>query len=239
MSGYLQRLASQAAKSQGNVRPLVNPLTGPTTAAPRREPLEEIVYRTVDQSKRISKEMETPSGMSGEESGKGLAQGARDRVVRESQELSQFEPLLSTKDQGSPTPTNHAGKIPPLRQEDSDKAQDRGSQTIFVKEGAHARAGRDLTRSSIARRLPTLGEVAVDEVYPQEVRLLNASPASRPDAHLLRNSTSASHGPDEIQINIGRIEVTAMPQSTLHPAPAARKSINLDEYLTRRNGRNG
>jgi len=46
----------------------------------------------------------------------------------------------------------------------------------------------------------------------------------------------------DIQIHIGRIEVTAVPPA---PAPArpearlARKSLNLDEYLKRRNGRAG
>jgi hypothetical protein len=44
--------------------------------------------------------------------------------------------------------------------------------------------------------------------------------------------------PDEIQIHIGRIEVTAVPQTAPRPAvlPAS-KSINLDEYLKRERGR--
>ncbi len=42
---------------------------------------------------------------------------------------------------------------------------------------------------------------------------------------------------DEIEIHIGRIEVTAVPQTSVRPAvqPPARKSLNLDEYLKRRN----
>ena len=43
---------------------------------------------------------------------------------------------------------------------------------------------------------------------------------------------------DEIEIHIGRIEVTAVPQAVARPAAQpARKSLNLDEYLKRRNRR--
>jgi hypothetical protein len=44
--------------------------------------------------------------------------------------------------------------------------------------------------------------------------------------------------PDEIQIHIGRIEVTAVPPPA--PPPASRptsRSVSLDEYLRRRDGR--
>jgi len=250
MSGYLQRLVTQAVESQGNVRPLANPFTGPATIAATPEPtdegpLEETVYTSVDQPKRISKKMETPSEMSGQESVKGLSQDAGNRVVRESEERSQFQPLLSGTNEVLANVVDHLVNIIPVHQESSreefplDNAHDDGSQAIVVKEGAHARTGKDLTRSSIVRRQPPLSEGPAREVHPQEVRILSPTAARRPDPHLLWNSTSASHGADEIQINIGRIEVTAMPQSTPRPAPPARKSINLDEYLRRRNGRNG
>ena len=46
--------------------------------------------------------------------------------------------------------------------------------------------------------------------------------------------------PDEIQIHIGRIEVTAMTPAPARPAPRpARKSPSLDEYLKRGEGRPG
>lgn len=43
--------------------------------------------------------------------------------------------------------------------------------------------------------------------------------------------------PDEIHINIGRIELTAVPAQSPRPAAQLRKSLSLDEYLSRRNGR--
>jgi hypothetical protein len=47
-----------------------------------------------------------------------------------------------------------------------------------------------------------------------------------------------THTSDNIQINIGRIEVIAAPPLAPRSAPApARKGISLDEYLSRRDGR--
>jgi hypothetical protein len=48
------------------------------------------------------------------------------------------------------------------------------------------------------------------------------------------SSGSPQREPDEIQIHIGRIEVTAVPQAMPRPAPPPlRKSISLDDYLKR------
>ncbi len=49
-----------------------------------------------------------------------------------------------------------------------------------------------------------------------------------------------ARGADDIQINIGRIEVVAVPPAPARSTPApARKGMSLDEYLSRRNGRVG
>jgi hypothetical protein len=57
---------------------------------------------------------------------------------------------------------------------------------------------------------------------------------------LARHLRSPSREADEIQIHIGRIEVTAVPPAPARPALAPnRKSPSLDEYLKRRPGRAG
>jgi hypothetical protein len=61
-----------------------------------------------------------------------------------------------------------------------------------------------------------------------------AGPADRPRQ---RHGAQAAQQPDDIQIHIGRIEVLAVPP----PAPRARqapdRSLSLDAYLSRRDGR--
>ena len=55
----------------------------------------------------------------------------------------------------------------------------------------------------------------------------------------LQQARAEQHG-DEIQIHIGRIEVTAMPPAAPRPMPVpARKTQTLDEYLRRGTGRAG
>jgi hypothetical protein len=56
-------------------------------------------------------------------------------------------------------------------------------------------------------------------------------------ARVSNSSGSPQREADEIQIHIGRIEVTAVPPPTPAPVRApARKSISLDEYLKRKHG---
>ena len=62
-------------------------------------------------------------------------------------------------------------------------------------------------------------------------------PRERAPAATVRSA--ARQGPDEIQINIGRVEVVAAPPPAMRPAAqkAQRKAPSLDDYLRRRNSR--
>ncbi|MDW5265464.1 MULTISPECIES: hypothetical protein [Acidobacteriaceae] len=58
-------------------------------------------------------------------------------------------------------------------------------------------------------------------------------------AEAARRAQPVQREPDEVHIHIGRIEVAAVPQQAPRPAAAAaRRSINLTDYLAR-NGRSG
>jgi hypothetical protein len=61
----------------------------------------------------------------------------------------------------------------------------------------------------------------------------------RRNADLTKNSEPPFREPDEIQIHIGRIEVTAVQAASPRPAAAKpqRRVPSLDEYLRRRDGR--
>jgi hypothetical protein len=63
-------------------------------------------------------------------------------------------------------------------------------------------------------------------------------PKHRAAAIARRVARGTAGSRDEIQIHIGRIEVTAVPQAPTHAPPKpARKSVSLDEYLKRRDPR--
>ena len=78
---------------------------------------------------------------------------------------------------------------------------------------------------------------AEGEVFHPSQTVVSAAPTKDPFAAPRRAAASKTQ-PDEIQIHIGRIEVTAVPQTAPRPAAVpASKSINLDEYLKRGRGR--
>ncbi len=59
-------------------------------------------------------------------------------------------------------------------------------------------------------------------------------------AEAARRSQPAQREPDEVHIHIGRIEVAAITQQAPRPAAAAaRRSLNLGDYLKHGNGRSG
>jgi hypothetical protein len=68
--------------------------------------------------------------------------------------------------------------------------------------------------------------------------LPNTAPARTAPSEAARRFQPSQRETDEIHIHIGRIEVAAISQAAPRPAAAAaRRSLNLDEYLRRGNGR--
>jgi hypothetical protein len=72
------------------------------------------------------------------------------------------------------------------------------------------------------------------QAFQKAWRPLTASLEKADRAKVARAPRQPEREPDEIEIHIGRIEVTAVAQAAPRPAAApARKSISLDEYLKR------
>ncbi|MGO9394018.1 MAG: hypothetical protein ACLP7A_05335 [Desulfobaccales bacterium] len=75
--------------------------------------------------------------------------------------------------------------------------------------------------------------------FPENRQVLPAQKSRALHFAKAAQRAEAERTPDEIQIHIGRIEVTAVPPPAPRPAPKVeRKSVNLDEYLKGRQGRN-
>jgi hypothetical protein len=104
--------------------------------------------------------------------------------------------------------------------------------------------------NSIDRYVPLLtekGDPKETSISAREAAKRTESPLAAPalpsrareaERTLPSRAAMPQREPDEIRIHIGRIEVTAAPPA---PAPArvapARKTLSLDDYLKRRNGR--
>jgi hypothetical protein len=105
------------------------------------------------------------------------------------------------------------------------------------------RQGRDAEVALIGVYKPlmaetTLGNDATGIVRDTPNWFASASGGKRTRDVAHRSMGLAGGEPDEIQIHIGRIEVTAVPQSPVpRAAKPAPKSVSLDEYLKRRDGR--
>jgi hypothetical protein len=84
-------------------------------------------------------------------------------------------------------------------------------------------------------------ESSFEPLLPRESRSpLAVSGVRRAKSDAFQRSIPAEREPDRVEIHIGRIEVTAVPQEAPRPAPTRpRKSLDLGEYLKRRDGRTG
>ena len=113
----------------------------------------------------------------------------------------------------------------------SDEAPEERSQTRD-RQGLPVAIQPLIDRGSAAASCVGLSETAVSH----NARLA-ADARNRGD----RRGAAMRHEPNEIQIHIGRIEVAAISQPAPRPASRAgvTRSLNLDEYLRRGNGRSG
>jgi len=128
---------------------------------------------------------------------------------------------------------------PQLRQEGEGRVHPPAAEERVVRVRSEGETEKILIRTSLAPREVPLGEGIIGQLQPRDARAQSSKDARRTAQPLpFRGATPPPRGSDEIQINIGRIEVTAMPPAA-RPAPPKSKSLNLEEYLRRRNGRNG
>ncbi len=151
-----------------------------------------------------------------------------------------------------PKPGLSPSNVPPLRSGApmSGNAKQNGS-TELASEPVHAlvtkaqKNDREKPTGHKGLYQPLMPESSSRTDGPRAFRTVTSSPTPnvRKDvrkeerARLSSSSGSPRQEADEIQIHIGRIEVTAVPPPAPPPVRApARKSISLDEYLKRKHG---
>jgi hypothetical protein len=222
VSGYLQRMVSSALPSGAyGGRSAIHPILGSIFSNPRSE----------NRDTPLPPESNFFGGHEMKSSGEAPAPVPVRYPWAAPQASSivpvEFRRLMPEKEEQIEPATVRATQAPPTA--------DRSRETT---EGARARA-----TNQPVEFVRTQKEASVDAAYRPQVD--GNVPRSRPPEVLRDRVPAARDGEkkishpagrdrDEIQIHIGRIEVTAVPQAPARPAPRpARKTLSLDEYLKR------
>jgi hypothetical protein len=235
MSHFLERLASNVTKPVGQAsQPALRPLLG-SVYAPERAP--SLPRAAGMQSFPVEEERIETS-----------ADSRLENAVRSGRRSTQVESnLQATHTESEPSASQHAAHT--LQFEDSSpaeallpaaKAEEHNMHFVAVLPAGeqHAAPPSEREEAAVPRDLRTVVDLLMRPSQP-EASAAALSQASRSAGNNTRTtSREPAREPDEITIHIGRIEVTAAPQPMARPAAApARRSMSLDEYLKRGNGR--
>lgn len=245
MKGFLQRVAAQAAPDPGKNALVVHPLVGSLSSG-----RHDLTPETLHEETLVTpvSNREAPSTLT---SASPLESSLRPIVSQKGDEQEpyferkRFQPLLdelSPQDairQVQPASGLTSRESPhqdrPSRLE-SESLETTVREKIVVKEDSAAK-DKPISRVSFLHET-LLGESPIRQATLEDTGARLAKDARRVIRAAPLASDSRADDVNEIQINIGRIELTAVPQVTSRPASPPRKSLNLDEYLKRRNGRN-
>lgn len=241
MSGYLQRLVSTAMDTDSSVHPLVKPVF--SSPASLDQPALSVQGKTL----RLGSSSRPEHGIESEiypeftdasteastpvhrlRQGEDQPNFGEVQINNIAQEVPQpamnFRPLL-TPDGAPPTPLAATRSAEPA---------------LLAAQPATKRAQREQSRvaaTNVPVYVPLLNtrpSLARSESIENETP---THPVARISQQKLRqwSAPAATDPPDEIQIHIGRIEVTAVPPPAAAPTPKrAANSPSLQEYLKRR-----
>jgi hypothetical protein len=228
MKGYLQRMAASAVRPQSGIHPLVGSIYAGRAFA--NAPRDAAVESGLHEEERWT----TSQQLFGEE---------RDARAEPDALPSRESAESEAAQRGSKPPANAAarreGRI------DAQRAPFRPLLAAAESESSgydSAADGERQTRSGDGlEREDNTSESGFGALLPRESRSpLAVSGVRRARSEAFQHSAPVEREPDRVEIHIGRIEVTAVPQEAPRPAPTRpRKSLDLGEYLKRRDGRTG
>jgi len=209
VSGYLQRLAARAINPRGTVHPVVGSFFAPERPAAEPDRLlveedEQVIARP-------------PASAPG-----APMQAARGGSASAERPAHPVTPLVQPEDQ-TPAPAPRTAVHPA-----------EVSQKEFQKETppeSEWTTARLPEQEAVRKSSSPPGAQAAPVFSPQLPPPLPLRPG-RPPAPELRTQPPARREPEEIQIHIGRIEVTAVPAApAAAPTARPRRAPNLAEYL--------
>jgi hypothetical protein len=227
MSGYLQRLVDTAAGRGGGVHPSTGSIFSPRLEE-RHAPLEAL-----DETLTLAQPPARPHATPRELEPPEPLQGVRPR--------SEHAPLLPKSVAPDRRAAAEALPFSPAVHDPAgspeDPFDDRSSQRVAEPERRPLTAETDVHVTVPAPAFLRAGDPFRPVMKPARTSDAVAGATGPGDRPRPRHGAQAAQQPDEIQIHIGRIEVVAVPP----PAPRAPKtpdrSLSLDAYLSRRDGR--
>ena len=253
MSHFLERLAAGVTQtaSQARLRPLLGSVFAPTPQIGQSDiaPIESSTFTFLQPAPVRAEQARTlRSSLRNEENPRAREQDGQDHPSLRAQaqpaslppvsshiepEKAAFRPLIANVQ--SATPFEAPLTSPGTAANPVDDEQEQYSSPGFAPpQPLNQTEAPDPYRPLIRNEQPPT--VASDPPLLPPQTETRATRNSSTDPY--NRSTSPPHEPDEIHIHIGRIEVAAIAQPAPRPAtPPARKSLDLGEYLKRRNGR--
>ncbi len=236
MSNYLHRLAASALRTSSAIRPLVGSLYSVSTVM-SETPMEAVQQEAAPFSLRqLRAESHTISSASGREARLPFSalpvenSAAEERVEQASIDNvgthPHFTPLLSD------LPLRELRNRSGVWENPGREAASASEQTAAHLESAHSELPDSATKA-----FEVLHQRLLQPLISPDVRF-NPPLQARSIPLTAANERAAAQS-DQIEIHIGRIEVTAVP-APVTPAPAPqtrRKSLDLGEYLKRGDGR--
>jgi hypothetical protein len=231
MKGYLQRMAASVVRPQSGIHPLVGSIyAGRAFAdAPRDAAAESGLHeeeRWTSSQQPVGEQRHARI----EPDASPLFESVKSEVVQRGSERLATE----TSPREGRMDAQRAPFRPLLSRTDAEIAK--GGNYESAADGERRTRSDDGFEREDSAREPSFGAL-----LPHESRSpLAVSGVRRARSEAFQHSIPAEREPDRVEIHIGRIEVTAVPQEAPRPAPTRpRKSLDLGEYLKRRDGRTG
>jgi hypothetical protein len=243
MSNFLQRVVSAVIRPQVKLQPMQGSIFAPTNLSTSADPISERAEAASpsaalgDFVSRIhnAQESDRASNLAAGED-RSVAPTPAGRYASDSRTDMQGAdmPLLPSQSVGENSLSESAGRIRP-----SSYAQDFTRGDI----ASESLASPVDSRSMISDQYPALLLSKQTAPAPLQQRQAAPSPQAHPQSarsNAIRRAPAAHREADEIHIHIGHIEVSAIAQAAPRPPAApARKTVTLDEYLRRGDGRAG
>ena len=240
MRGYLQRLALGVMRPERTIHPMVGSVFSPQHQPEMSEalPRESSIFASSQprSDAKHSQEEGERRFFTGEQKSGAASEAMEPNRLRAPEPI--YTPLIPNVEAIQGKQTEDFPR--PAEKISSSHPGEKSTLEALPERNAHP---GEQTKELVVTHVyaPKVSESTVHSTLKAPAQKMDpfaATPRRAPRENSSRRSATPSGQPDEIQIHIGRIEVTAVQQAPVPPAvKPTRKGLSLDEYLQRANRR--